>query len=195
MEQRARSSTSGRPFAPVQAAARASQSSCGSSANACWKPIEAQVPRMEQLARLPLFFALGGRRRVVAGGTAAAAWKAELLSTAGADVQVFCVEISDEMSARAGSSSNGTITLHRRSWRASDLVGAAIAIASFEDDQQRRIATAARAVSVPVNVIDKPAWCDFTFGSIVNRSPLVIVFRPTARRRHSHRHPRQARSD
>ena len=27
---------------------------------------------------------------------------------------------------------------------------------------------------MPVNVIDKPAFCDFAFGSIVNRSPLVI---------------------
>ena len=27
---------------------------------------------------------------------------------------------------------------------------------------------------MPVNVIDKPAYCDFSFGSIVNRSPLVI---------------------
>jgi uroporphyrin-III C-methyltransferase/precorrin-2 dehydrogenase/sirohydrochlorin ferrochelatase len=27
---------------------------------------------------------------------------------------------------------------------------------------------------VPVNVIDKPAFCDFAFGAIVNRSPLVI---------------------
>ena len=29
-------------------------------------------------------------------------------------------------------------------------------------------------VGVPVNVIDKPAFCDFSFGAIVNRSPLVI---------------------
>ena len=27
---------------------------------------------------------------------------------------------------------------------------------------------------MPVNVIDKPAFCDFAFGAIVNRSPLVI---------------------
>jgi uroporphyrin-III C-methyltransferase / precorrin-2 dehydrogenase / sirohydrochlorin ferrochelatase len=27
---------------------------------------------------------------------------------------------------------------------------------------------------VPVNVIDRPAFCDFSFGAIVNRSPLVI---------------------
>jgi uroporphyrin-III C-methyltransferase/precorrin-2 dehydrogenase/sirohydrochlorin ferrochelatase len=32
---------------------------------------------MAPLARLPLFFALEGRRTVVAGGTQAAAWKAE----------------------------------------------------------------------------------------------------------------------
>ena len=35
-------------------------------------------------------------------------------------------------------------------------------------------ANAARAAGVPVNVIDKPAFCDFAFGAIVNRSPLVI---------------------
>ena len=30
------------------------------------------------------------------------------------------------------------------------------------------------AAGIPVNVIDKPAYCDFSFGAIVNRSPLVI---------------------
>ena len=38
----------------------------------------------------------------------------------------------------------------------------------------RAFAAAARAAGVPVNVIDKPAFCDFSFGAIVNRSPLVI---------------------
>ena len=37
-----------------------------------------------------------------------------------------------------------------------------------------RFADAARAAGVPINVIDKPALCDFSFGAIVNRSPLVI---------------------
>ena len=35
-------------------------------------------------------------------------------------------------------------------------------------------AMAARTAGVPVNVIDKPDHCDFAFGAIVNRSPLVI---------------------
>ena len=52
------------------------------------KPLEARVPsearpeRMSRLARLPVFLALEGKRCVVAGGSPAAAWKAELLSAA-----------------------------------------------------------------------------------------------------------------
>ena len=38
----------------------------------------------------------------------------------------------------------------------------------------QQFAAAARAAGVPVNVIDRPAFCDFSFGAIVNRSPLVI---------------------
>ena len=47
-------------------------------------PSETRTPRMEPLARLPVFFALTGKRAVVAGNSAAVAWKAELLSAAGA---------------------------------------------------------------------------------------------------------------
>jgi uroporphyrin-III C-methyltransferase/precorrin-2 dehydrogenase/sirohydrochlorin ferrochelatase len=55
------------------------------------------------------------------------------------------------------------------------LKGAAVAIGAFEDDAgAAAFASAARAGGVPVNVIDKPAFCDFAFGAIVNRSPLVI---------------------
>ena len=46
-------------------------------------PSEIRSPRMEALARLPVFLALEGKRAVLAGGTAQAAWKAELLSAAG----------------------------------------------------------------------------------------------------------------
>ena len=53
--------------------------------------------------------------------------------------------------------------------------GAAIAVGAFADDEgAAAFAQAARAAGVPVNVIDKPAFCDFSFGAIVNRSPLVI---------------------
>jgi uroporphyrin-III C-methyltransferase/precorrin-2 dehydrogenase/sirohydrochlorin ferrochelatase len=54
-------------------------------------------------------------------------------------------------------------------------VGAAVAVGGFDDDAQAAaFAEAARSWGVPVNVIDKPAFSDFSFGAIVNRSPLVI---------------------
>ena len=138
-------------------------------------PTEAREPRMEPLARLPVFFALAGKRVVLAGGTPAAAWKAELLSAAGADVDVLASDLSDEMLAVAADPPQGAIVVHLRGWEAADFAGAAIAVGAFDDDEEaERFASAARKAGVPVNVIDKPAFCDFSFGSIVNRSPLVI---------------------
>src|SRR5262245_592241 len=143
--------------------------------NASRTPVEARSPRMEPLSRLPVFFALPGRRAVLVGGTPAAAWKAELLSAAGAEVDVLAAEPCDEILALAADPPGGAIVLHMRPWEAHDLAGAAIAVGACEDDREAEaFAAAARAAGVPVNVIDKPAYCDFSFGAIVNRSPLVI---------------------
>jgi uroporphyrin-III C-methyltransferase/precorrin-2 dehydrogenase/sirohydrochlorin ferrochelatase len=130
---------------------------------------------MDPLARLPVFLALEGKRCVLAGGSPAAAWKAELLSAAGARVEVYAEVPSDELLQIMNDPPKGEIVLNRREWAAEDLNGAAVAIGAFEDDAAAAgFAAAARAVGVPVNVIDKPAFCDFSFGAIVNRSPLVI---------------------
>jgi uroporphyrin-III C-methyltransferase/precorrin-2 dehydrogenase/sirohydrochlorin ferrochelatase len=51
------------------------------------KPLEEKPPSLGSLARLPVFLALDGKRAVFAGGSSAAAWKAELLSASGAQVQ------------------------------------------------------------------------------------------------------------
>ncbi len=143
--------------------------------NAPRTPTETRPPRMDALARLPVFFALNGKRALIAGGTAAAAWKAELMSAAGADVDVYAAEPAEEMVVIAAASPNGPITLHRRDWDAADLVGATIAVGAFDNDSAaERFARAARTAGVPVNTVDRPAFCDFSFGSIVNRSPLVI---------------------
>ena len=139
------------------------------------KPHDAQASRMSALARLPVFLSLDGKRAVLAGGNPAAMWKAELLSAAGAQVNVYASEMSDDMRQLAADVSRGAITLHERNWCPEDLPGAAVAIGAFDDDESAAaFAAAARAAGVPVNVIDKPAYCDFSFGAIVNRSPLVI---------------------
>jgi uroporphyrin-III C-methyltransferase / precorrin-2 dehydrogenase / sirohydrochlorin ferrochelatase len=138
-------------------------------------PTELHPPRMDALARLPVFLALEGKRAVVAGGNAQAAWKAELLSAAGANVEVFAQAAADELVGLARSPTRGAVTIHRRHVTAQDFAGAAVAVGAFENDgDAAQFAAAARARGVPVNVIDKPAFCDFAFGAIVNRSPLVI---------------------
>ena len=134
-----------------------------------------RAPRMEPLARLPIFLALDGRRAMVAGDGPAVAWKAELLSAAGAGVVVFAKCPCEELHALAAQPPRGAIVLQHRAWQAEDFCGAAVAVAGFDDDRDaQRFAEAARNAGVPVNVIDKPAYCDFSFGAIVNRSPLVI---------------------
>ena len=109
-------------------------------------------PRIGQLANLPLFHRLGGRKAVVVGTSAGADWKAELLAAAGAKV------------VRLG-----------REWRPEQLTGAALAVGEFADSEQAAaFARDARSAGALVNMIDRPELCDVTFGTIVNRSPVVI---------------------
>ncbi|PPD15353.1 MAG: uroporphyrinogen-III C-methyltransferase [Methylobacterium sp.] len=140
------------------------------------KPSDAAPGKLGALAKLPVFLDLAGKRAVLAGGSAGAAWKAELLAAAGADVEIYAPEPSDEMRALlARGAASGSLTLHERPWSIHVFAGAAIAVGDCEDEAEAKaFRCAAKAAGVPVNTIDKPATCDFQFGAIVNRSPVVI---------------------
>ncbi|APO78488.1 siroheme synthase 2 (plasmid) [Rhizobium etli 8C-3] len=135
--------------------------------------------RMEPLAKLPVFWALEGKRCVVAGGSDACAWKAELLAACGAHVEIYAETLSDTfraLLARNLEHAAARLTHHPRHWQLEALAGAAIAIADCDDEiEAGRFFNAACAMGVPVNVIDKPDFCQFQFGSIVNRSPVVVA--------------------
>jgi len=138
-------------------------------------PAQIRTAGMAPLARLPAFFALDGKRAIVASGGRAATWKAELLAAAAANVDAFAPAPSEDLRALAVSPPAGTVTIHERRWTAADFAGAAIAVGECADaGEAAQFAAAARAAGVPVNVIDQPAFCDFAFGAVVNRSPLVI---------------------
>jgi uroporphyrin-III C-methyltransferase / precorrin-2 dehydrogenase / sirohydrochlorin ferrochelatase len=112
---------------------------------------------------------------LLAGGSAAAAWKAELLAATGAHLIICAEEIAPEMQGVIADPPAGTICVHHRRWHPDDMAGLAMAIGAIEDDEEgQAFARAARAAGVPVNVVDRPHLCDFAFGGIVNRSPLVI---------------------
>ena len=135
-------------------------------------PSDIRSPRMEALVRLPVFFALHGRRAVVAGASPAAAWKIGLLSAAGAHVDVYTAQPGNEVIAAAEAVD---VTLHRRDIDDADLSGAAIAVGAFDrEGDAARFSARARAAGVPVNLVDRPALSDFSLGTIVNRSPLVV---------------------
>lgn len=136
------------------------------------RPSEILRSRMADLACLPVFFTLKGKRVLVAGGSAAAAWKAELLASAGAKVQVYAPHTpDDEMNALVTA---GRVALHEHYWDKADWSGMALAVGDCEEHDAQDFVDRACREGVPVNVIDKPDFCRFQFGAIVNRSPLVI---------------------
>ena len=107
-----------------------------------------------------------------AGTGALAVTGSDLLAAAGAEVHVYAEAVSEEMSALIAA---GPFVRHARRWSATDLHGAAIAVADAATEQEAEVFLhAATQAGVPCNVIDKPAFCAFQFGTIVNRSPVVV---------------------
>jgi uroporphyrin-III C-methyltransferase/precorrin-2 dehydrogenase/sirohydrochlorin ferrochelatase len=105
-----------------------------------------------ELANLPLFHRVTGRKAVVVGSSAGAEWKAELLAAAGAEVVRL-----------------------EQNWQPEHLTGAVLAVAELGDRREAvRFVKAARRSGALVNIIDDPELCDVQFGTIVNRSPVVI---------------------
>ncbi len=135
------------------------------------QPSKAGPPRMASLDVLPVFFDLKGKRVLVVGGEEPAAWKAELLAAAGAKVSVFAERFCEEM---VELEARGAVHLGNGGWRQAEWAGLALAIGDCSEDEAAAFVAMARAHGVPVNVIDKPEHCQFQFGSIVNRSPLVV---------------------
>lgn len=139
-------------------------------------PKQTRPARMDALATLPVFLKLSGNRAVLAGGSEPALWKAELLAAAGAELDVYADAFADGFVELAADPPAGSVRLVHRRWHAADLLGAAIAIGAITDDgEAAAFVTAARAAGAPVNVVDRPEFCAFQFGAIVNRSPLIVA--------------------
>lgn len=141
------------------------------------QPDRAEPARMGALSTLPVFFTLRGKAVIVAGGTDAAAWKAELLAASGACVAVYARagDVSGEMQTLVvRGAADGDIRLVDADWRDADFSNMALVVGDIEAQDAPDFVAQARKAGVPVNVIDKPAFCDFQFGSIVNRSPVVV---------------------
>ena len=133
--------------------------------------------RIGKLSRLPLFLRLKGRRVVLAGGSEAACWKAELLLAAEARIDLYATELDDEWSdLLQRGDGDGQISHHARPWGIDVFEGAALAVCDAESmAEAHAFRCAGRAAGVPINVIDKPAFCDVQFSTIVNRDPVTVA--------------------
>ena len=125
------------------------------------------------LAYLPVFFGMRGRTALLIGG-AAALPKLTLLRRAGARVRLVAQQLDDGMA--------GVIAEDRMVVRISAPLAAhhfddaVMAIdASGDEETNRRSVSLARVAGVPINVVDRPALCDFILPAILDRSPVVVA--------------------
>lgn len=100
------------------------------------------------MRHFPIFLDIADKTVLVVGEGPAAAAKAEQLGRAGAKIRR--VDTFDD-------------------------VGDAALVVCADVAQGEAVAAAARAAKVPVNVVDRPALCDFYWPSIVERDPITIA--------------------
>lgn len=122
---------------------------------------------------LPVFLKLRGEPVTLIGAGTVASRKALFLCRAGANLTVIAPHID-----------SGLRTLlddHGGTWRPriyapGDLEGQILVIAATPDNAvNRQVHAEARERNIPVNVVDTPELCTFTFPSIVDRNPLLVA--------------------
>lgn len=103
----------------------------------------------------PAFFPLAGRAVAIAGEGEAADAKARLFD--GSPATVLRLSPGEALDPKA-------------------YAGVSLAFIAGEDDHWASAAAeAARAASVPVNVVDRPALCDFTTPAVIDRGEVVAA--------------------
>jgi len=122
---------------------------------------------------LPLFHNLKGRLVLVVGGGDIALRKARLLSEAGAVLRVVAPQVETQLAELAEQGGGQTVL---RGYAEGDLAGCVLAIAATDDEPLNALVSQdARALGIPVNVVDSPQLCTVIFPAIVDRSPLMIA--------------------
>jgi len=123
--------------------------------------------------RLPLFLDVKGKRCVVVGGGEVALRKATLLARAGAKLHVVAPKLDDEMASLC--KREGALVCPTE-FQPCCLASATLVIAATDSlNVNKAVSDAAKALSIPVNVVDQPALCTFIVPAIVDRSPILVA--------------------
>ena len=122
-------------------------------AGTCKRQSELLERGVGALSLLPLFLDLKGKKVLVIGTSQGARWKAELLQETGALVH----ELDRPPVAE--------ISLREYSFVVADIA---------DDAEAAKFAKEVQAAGVAYNMVDRPELCQFQFGAIVNRSPVIV---------------------
>jgi uroporphyrin-III C-methyltransferase / precorrin-2 dehydrogenase / sirohydrochlorin ferrochelatase len=122
---------------------------------------------------LPLFFNIKNRHCVVIGGGEVALRKITLLLKADADVTVIAPDLHADLQILFDAK---RIKFLAKNFEQSQLQGACLVIAATDDEATNiAVSQTAKALNIPVNVVDSPELCTVTFGSIIDRDPVLIA--------------------
>jgi uroporphyrin-III C-methyltransferase / precorrin-2 dehydrogenase / sirohydrochlorin ferrochelatase len=122
---------------------------------------------------LPIFFNINNRHCVVIGGGEVATRKVSMLLKASAAITLYSPEICHELQDLVDAEK---IKFVAEKFNEKQLQGACMVIAATDDEAvNEAVSQAAKVQNIPVNVVDAPALCTFTMGSIIDRSPVVIA--------------------
>jgi uroporphyrin-III C-methyltransferase/precorrin-2 dehydrogenase/sirohydrochlorin ferrochelatase len=122
---------------------------------------------------LPMFLRLERQPVLVVGGGAVAARKARWLARAGAEVTIVAPQWSAGLAARI---EGGAYRGLREVFAPGHLRGVRLVIAASNDPATNEaVSAAARALQIPVNVVDSPELSTFIFPAIIERSPMLVA--------------------
>jgi precorrin-2 dehydrogenase/sirohydrochlorin ferrochelatase len=122
---------------------------------------------------IPIFLDVTNRECVVVGGGEVAARKVEALLEGGAHVTVVSPRLSPTLDSLAV---RGLVTHIARDYERGDIRGCVLAYAATDDPKlHRELVAEARALGIPINVVDVPELCTFISPAVVNRGDLQIA--------------------
>lgn len=127
----------------------------------------------KQFPYYPIFLDIENRNVVIIGGGEVCARKAETMMRYGAKVTIVSPELTPEIEKWAAA---GQLTIHRKRYETNDIEDANIVIASTDDTTvNERVAADARALRIPVNVVDVTHLCEFIVPAIIEKDGIQIA--------------------
>ena len=125
------------------------------------------------MAYIPIFLDVTGRECVVIGGGEVAARKVESILDAGAHVTIVSPHLSPSLEEIVA---NGLVTHIARDYQLGDMRGCVLVYAATDDPKlHRELAAEARALGIPINLVDVPELCTFIAPAVVKRGALQIA--------------------